>query len=1015
MKIKTVKNYICFVLCFVLLIGISGANFLAESGSNQEQNDIEDNLSKEIITEIPKNEEIYSFPSGMRGVRITPEKDFAFEGKTGEERTAEVNQVLDNVEKLMLNTIIVDTSSQDKVYYGTGTNLTVDEDPVSFLVEKARERNIFVYLTYDIDTILKSSYYTDFADNVNYLVIHTNMFASRYSINGVILDGYYSEKSVPSYEDYMYNGSGIGFENWLLDKSEYIFSLVSETIHSTSNTIAVGISIDDVWLNQSDEFPDGSPTNASFQALKDGFADTAGYINDGMVDFVLVNTNSSRSDENIPFEEYTDWWATNSAKADIPFYVGLSNQFSESGNKGWTSFDELVKQVIYSNKNEICNGNVFLSYTDFVKDCASNKAVIDYYNENIDEDELAKDLKMIMPKQLVFTTAEPTVKFMGCFDRNFDLTINDEKVELTEEGDFLLEKELDIGANTFVIKNKGKEYVYKITREQKILKVGTLEPSVDMVIDGGISLDISVQAYRGSLVSATINGRTIGLTEIDGMTDVTDTNSVYTLFKGRYNMPEGVVGVEQDLGRISVYASYNGLGQSLIGGRIKVSAEEEVIEQTPVPTEEPDTPSDSTETDAPLPNIPDNVTMIKTGMTPVSGNSVMISRDNTTVFSPKTTGKAASPEYSKMVYGVKDFISKKVTYTFGTYYILKSGRRILTSSAISSDTNTITTNNLVALDTYTKNGDTILRFMQDIKTPYNITYSPITYTSNANGDYLVNDFSPTQIHITFDYISAMGGDLSFGNSSLFKDSKWSVITVDGQKKARLTLSLRKAGIYSGVWASYDSEGNLVLKFNGYENSLAGMVVVIDPGHGYTSEGVFDPGAIGNFQSSYGVFFKEQTVNYNLSLKIEEKLTSLGAKVIRFDSERNVYDTFQRATIARQYNPDIFISLHADAAGTSSAIGNSAYYFTPFSRNLANDIALSVGNYYSQNLYYGASKTRGAHYDYFSVTLDQSFPSVLLEMGFISNYAEAKFMNTEVHQDGLVDAIIDGIKKYLSRK
>ena len=126
----------------------------------------------------------------------------------------------------------------------------------------------------------------------------------------------------------MKNGSGIGFENWLLENGAYVFSLVSESIHMADSTIPVGICISNVWANSTTN-TEGSATNDSFQALRDGFSDTAGYIEKGYADFIMLNTVGSLTDKDLPFETVVKWWSEKAVKSDIPVITSYSIHYTK--------------------------------------------------------------------------------------------------------------------------------------------------------------------------------------------------------------------------------------------------------------------------------------------------------------------------------------------------------------------------------------------------------------------------------------------------------------------------------------------------------------------------------------------------------------------------------------------------------------------------------------------------------------------------------------------------------------
>ena len=48
------------------------------------------------------------------------------------------------------------------------------------------------------------------------------------------------------------------------------------------------------------------------------------------------------------------------------------------------------------------------------------------------------------------------------------------------------------------------------------------------------------------------------------------------------------------------------------------------------------------------------------------------------------------------------------------------------------------------------------------------------------------------------------------------------------------------------------------------------------------------------------------------------------------------------------------------------------------------------------------------------TKQQDFPSVLIEMGFVSNYEDAMALASSSDQEGIAQSIVDGIKEYITR-
>ena len=132
--IKMKKRKILSVLAAIAMaVTALPADFLsvyAESNVTEEY--------EEIIPDVQRDEELdsfsqpeyspmFSFPDEVRGVYITPEKDFDIYDKNGdmlseEDILAGINSALDSAENMSLNTVIINTSYNGNVYFSTDMN-----------------------------------------------------------------------------------------------------------------------------------------------------------------------------------------------------------------------------------------------------------------------------------------------------------------------------------------------------------------------------------------------------------------------------------------------------------------------------------------------------------------------------------------------------------------------------------------------------------------------------------------------------------------------------------------------------------------------------------------------------------------------------------------------------------------------------------------------------------------------------------------------------------------------------
>lgn len=159
-------------------------------------------------------------------------------------------------------------------------------------------------------------------------------------------------------------------------------------------------------------------------------------------------------------------------------------------------------------------------------------------------------------------------------------------------------------------------------------------------------------------------------------------------------------------------------------------------------------------------------------------------------------------------------------------------------------------------------------------------------------------------------------------------------------------------------------------------ALAGLHILLDPGHGGTDEGA--TGCAG--QSGP----QEKDLNLALALAARTRLEQLGAQVTLTRDGDTALTLNQRREVLAAQAPDLFLSLHHNSAGfdrdSTNVGGVECYYFTARSAPLARALTERLGG--------GTGRTlRGARQDYYYVTRTDLCPAVLLETGFLTSAAE----------------------------
>jgi N-acetylmuramoyl-L-alanine amidase len=211
------------------------------------------------------------------------------------------------------------------------------------------------------------------------------------------------------------------------------------------------------------------------------------------------------------------------------------------------------------------------------------------------------------------------------------------------------------------------------------------------------------------------------------------------------------------------------------------------------------------------------------------------------------------------------------------------------------------------------------------------------------------------------------------------------------------------------------------------NNAAGRpLIVIDPGHGGR-----DPGAIGTTGTP------EKTITLAAAQELRRLLEETGRYRVALTrvGDRTV-SLAQRLAFARSHDADLLIAIHADASHNRHARGASVYVSSgsspstqlPANKGSSDRIARALaapepqpepGSAWLQysmieqladDVRMVATPARTAH---LYVLGSRTLPSVLLEMGFLSNRKDEALLGQPAHRRVLVQAVRDAIDDYFA--
>ncbi len=216
-------------------------------------------------------------------------------------------------------------------------------------------------------------------------------------------------------------------------------------------------------------------------------------------------------------------------------------------------------------------------------------------------------------------------------------------------------------------------------------------------------------------------------------------------------------------------------------------------------------------------------------------------------------------------------------------------------------------------------------------------------------------------------------------------------------------------------------------------------VVIDPGHGGHDQGTTGP---------TGLLEKDLVLDVALKLGalIEEQL---GSEVVYTRTTDVFIPLEQRTAMANQHRADLFISIHANSSPYKSISGAEVFYLNFTTSKSALDVAARENAAHGKSIFelqdlvqkialkdkvdesrefaaklqtslHGAwsklnatAKNRGVKKAPFVVLIGASMPSVLAEIGFLSNPRDEQTLRKPESQTRIAEALFKGVQQYAS--
>jgi N-acetylmuramoyl-L-alanine amidase len=214
-------------------------------------------------------------------------------------------------------------------------------------------------------------------------------------------------------------------------------------------------------------------------------------------------------------------------------------------------------------------------------------------------------------------------------------------------------------------------------------------------------------------------------------------------------------------------------------------------------------------------------------------------------------------------------------------------------------------------------------------------------------------------------------------------------------------------------------------------------IVIDAGHGGHDDGTIGPNGV-----------LEKDVVLDVALRLAKLVQSrMGAEVVLTRSDDTFIPLHERTALANERKADLFLSIHANSSPAPSVAGTETFFLNFTNSPAALDVASrenagadkSVGELMNliqtitlndkitesetfaqtvqTSLFSQAAKSnatarnRGVKRAPFVVLIGASMPSILAEIGFLSNAKDEANLNKPEYRQKVAEAIFKGLSQY----
>jgi N-acetylmuramoyl-L-alanine amidase len=156
--------------------------------------------------------------------------------------------------------------------------------------------------------------------------------------------------------------------------------------------------------------------------------------------------------------------------------------------------------------------------------------------------------------------------------------------------------------------------------------------------------------------------------------------------------------------------------------------------------------------------------------------------------------------------------------------------------------------------------------------------------------------------------------------------------------------------------------------------------------------------------------REKDINLEVSMRLKNLLEEAGAKVVMTRTDDSFISLYERPFLANHLFCNLFISIHANNHTNFKVNGIEVYHHSQ-----RRDAKLLAEKVMERLVAKTKLNNRGVKANDYCVTRETQMPSILVELGYLSNYKEESILRTAEYRIKAAEAIFEGIMDFSRRE